>query len=228
MTLSERVIAVTGASGAMGAAVVKALAAQGAIVAQIDHSPLSAVRSGELQFGGVDLADLQATVAVFERVAAAAGHIDGLVNIAGGFKYQPLNEGSLDAWDAMYRINLLTAVSSCKAALPYLLKSSHGRIVNVGAMGAVTAAAGMGPYAASKAGVAKLTEALSSELKDRGVTVNAVLPGTIDTARNREDMPRADFSKWVTPAQIAAVIAFLLSDAAAAVTGALIPVAGRI
>ena len=103
-----------------------------------------------------------------------------------------------------------------------------GRIVNVGAMGAIKAAAGMGAYAASKAGVAKLTEALADELKDRGITVNAIMPSTLDTPRNRADMPQADFTRWVAPVEAAEVIAFLVSDAARAVTGALIPVAGRV
>jgi NAD(P)-dependent dehydrogenase (short-subunit alcohol dehydrogenase family) len=95
-------------------------------------------------------------------------------------------------------------------------------------MGAVKAAAGMGAYAASKAGVAKLTEALADELKGRGITVNAILPSTLDTPRNRLDMPKADFSRWVTLTEAAEVIAFLVSDAASAVTGALIPVVGRV
>src|SRR5882724_6842090 len=125
----------------------------------------------------------------------------------------------------MYRINLRTVVNSCQAALPHLLQASGGRIVNVGAMGAAKASTGMGPYAAAKAGVAKLTEALADELKDRGVTVNALLPSILDTPRNRLDMPAADFSRWVAPAAIGEVIAFLISDSAGAVTGALIPVA---
>jgi len=111
--------------------------------------------------------------------------------------------------------------------LPHLLRSGGGRIVNVGAMAAGKAGAGMGAYAASKAGVARLTEALADELKDQGITVNAILPSTLDTAKNRLDMPQADFSRWVTPAKAAEVIAFLVSDNASAVTGALIPVVGR-
>jgi len=107
------------------------------------------------------------------------------------------------------------------------LQSGGGRIVNVGAMAAMKAAAGMGAYAASKAGVAQLTEALADELKDQRITVNAVLPSTLDTPKNRLDMPQADFTRWVTPAQAAEVIAFLVSDKASAVTGALIPLTGR-
>jgi NAD(P)-dependent dehydrogenase (short-subunit alcohol dehydrogenase family) len=101
-------------------------------------------------------------------------------------------------------------------------------VINVGAGAAARpAGAGIGAYAASKAGVHKFTESLAEEVKARGVTVNAVLPGIIDTPENRAQMPQADHSKWVTPASIASVIAFLASHHAAAVTGALIPVYGR-
>jgi NAD(P)-dependent dehydrogenase (short-subunit alcohol dehydrogenase family) len=86
----------------------------------------------------------------------------------------------------------------------------------------------MGAYAASKAGVLRFTEALAEELKDRGVTVNAVLPSIIDTPTNRADMPEADFNRWVTPQALSRVVAFLLSDDAAAITGACLPVTGRV
>jgi NAD(P)-dependent dehydrogenase (short-subunit alcohol dehydrogenase family) len=122
---------------------------------------------------------------------------------------------------------VMTARNASHAALPHLSRSGSGRIVNVGAMGALQAGSGMGPYAASKAGVHRLTEALASEWKGK-VTVNAVLPSTIDTAANRASMPKADFAKWVAPSELAEVILFLASDAASAVTGALIPVNGRV
>jgi NAD(P)-dependent dehydrogenase (short-subunit alcohol dehydrogenase family) len=96
----------------------------------------------------------------------------------------------------MFRVNLLTAVVSCGAVVPYLLRSRHGAIVNVGATGAINAACGMGAYAASKAGVVKLTEALADEVKDRGVTVNAVLPSILNTPGNRASMPNADFTRF--------------------------------
>ena len=115
-----------------------------------------------------------------------------------------------------------------KTALPAMLERGRGRIINIGAGAAAgRAAAGMGAYTASKAGVQRLTESLSDEVKDRGITVNAILPGTIDTPRNRADMPHADFTRWVAPEEIAEVILFLASDAARAVTGAAIPVLGR-
>jgi NAD(P)-dependent dehydrogenase (short-subunit alcohol dehydrogenase family) len=228
VNLSGKVIAVTGAYGALGAAVAKILSGCGAQVAHLDHAPIPAGSpAGELALGGIDLADEAAAVAAISTIVKSAGRLDGLVNIAGGFRFEKLDGGTLESWDSMYRMNLRTAVCCCKAALPHLLKSGGARIVNVGALGAVKAGAGMGAYAASKAGIAKLTEALAEELKDRGITVNAVLPSTMDTARNRIDMPTADFSRWVAPSSMGQVIAFLLSEAAGVVTGALIPVSGR-
>jgi NAD(P)-dependent dehydrogenase (short-subunit alcohol dehydrogenase family) len=127
----------------------------------------------------------------------------------------------------MYALNVLTTLNASQSAIPHLAAAGAGRIVNVGAMGALQAGAGMGPYAASKAAVHRLTEALAAEWKGR-ITVNAVLPSTIDTAANRASMPKADFAKWVTPQELADVILFLVSDAASAVTGALLPVSGRV
>jgi len=226
---SGKVIAVTGAFGAMGAAVAATLAGFGAQVARLDHAPVPpGSSSGSLSYGGIDLADDAAAVSAIQRIVQETGRLDGLVNIAGGFRFETLEQGMLETWDSQYRMNLRTAVACCKAALPHLLKSGHGRIINIGALGALKAGAGMGAYAASKAGIAKLTEALADELKDRGTTVNALLPSTLDTPRNRLDMPTADFSRWVTPAAIGEVIAFLISDSAGAITGALIPVAGRV
>jgi len=227
--LDGRVVAVTGAFGALGAAVAQTLSGFGARVARLDQAPAPAesVRLG-LAYGGIDLAEDDAASSVMMSIVREAGHLDGLVNIAGGFKFEKLEGGHLETWDSMYRMNLRTAVACCKAASPHLLKSGNARIVNIGALGAVKAGAGMGAYAASKAGVAKLTEALADELKDRGITVNALLPSTLDTPRNRLDMPNAEFDRWVAPAAIGDVIAFLMSDSASAVTGALIPVAGRV
>jgi NAD(P)-dependent dehydrogenase (short-subunit alcohol dehydrogenase family) len=225
---SGKVIAVTGAFGALGSAVATALAGFGAQVARLDHAAVpSGLPSASLSYGGLDLADDAAAATVVRQIVEATGRLDALVNIAGGFHFEKLEQGTLETWDSQYRMNLRTAVACCKAALPHLVKSGHGRIINIGALGAVKAGAGMGAYAASKAGVAKLTEALADELKDQGVTVNALLPSTLDTPRNRVDMPDADFSRWVAPAAIGELIAFLISDSGGAITGALIPVAGR-
>jgi len=181
-----------------------------------------------LVFGGVDLTDLEATRRVMVATSMRFGGIDVLVNIAGGFQWEKLETGDPETWDQLYAMNLRTAVVCCKTALPSMLERGRGRIINIGAGAAAgRAAAGMGAYTASKAGVQRLTESLSEEVKDRGITVNAILPGTIDTPRNRADMPDADFGRWVAPDDIAEVILFLASDEARAVTGAAIPVSGR-
>lgn len=227
--LAGKRVAVTGGFGALGRAVAEVLTRQGARVALLDRSAAPAVQPAcELALGGVDLSDAAAANAAFAQAAAGLGGLDGLVNVAGGFRWELVSGGSVDTWDAMHQMNLRTALLASQAAMPHLLRQGRGRIVNVGALASQQAAQGMGAYAASKAGVARLTEALAEELKDRRITVNAVLPSILDTPANRADMPQADFSRWVQPAQLAEVIAFLLQDAAADVTGALIPVRGRV
>jgi 3-oxoacyl-[acyl-carrier protein] reductase len=180
-----------------------------------------------LELGGVDLSDpLQAKKAV-DAAALHFGRLDALINIAGGFTFEAVAEGDSKSWQRMYALNVLTALNTSRAALAHLAASRAGRIVNIGALGALQAGAGMGAYAASKSGVHRLTEALAAEWKGK-ITVNAVLPSIIDTEANRASMPKADFSKWVRPQELAEVILFLASDAASAVTGALLPVAGRV
>jgi NAD(P)-dependent dehydrogenase (short-subunit alcohol dehydrogenase family) len=229
MSLTGRRIAVTGAFGSLGAAVVQAALLAGARVAAIDRAdaPPAGIDPGQAErFGGVDLADTAQARDVIDEAARTLGGLDALVNIAGTFRFETLTDGSPDAWDLLYRVNLRTAVAASKAALAHL--PDGGRIINIGAAAALKAGAGMGAYAASKSGVMRLTESLAEELKPRGITVNAVLPSIIDTAPNRRDMPKADFDKWVKPSQLAEVIVFLLSDQASAITGALIPVTGRV
>ncbi len=231
--LQDFVVAVTGAFGNLGMAVAHMAAEHGAQVAMIGHATtppteLTAPLDGALIVGGIDLTGFESAQAAMTRIAEHFGHLDALVNIAGAFRWQTLADGDLATWDFLYATNLRATVTATKAALPLLLQRPTGRIVNVGANAARKAGAGMGAYAASKAGVARFTEGLAEELKDRSITVNAILPGIIDTPQNRADMPDADTSRWVSPEEIAAVIGFLLSADAAAVTGALIPVTGRL
>jgi NAD(P)-dependent dehydrogenase (short-subunit alcohol dehydrogenase family) len=226
--MKGKIVVVTGASGALGKVVVASAQAKGAKVAAIDHAA-SAVKAtaDRIELGGVDLTDATAAKKAIDAAASHFGKLDALINIAGGFAFEKIAEGDPKTWQRLYALNVLTALNASQAATPYLVASSAGRIVNVGAMGALQAGAGMGPYAASKAGVHRLTEALAAEWKGK-ITVNAVLPSTIDTAANRASMPNADFAKWVRPEELADVILFLASDAASAVTGALLPVNGRV
>jgi NAD(P)-dependent dehydrogenase (short-subunit alcohol dehydrogenase family) len=220
-----RSIIVTGGFGVLGQAVAEAFAAQGDKVARIDFAPAAKSQvPGGLDIGGVDLTDAAATTAALEKVVTAHGGIDVLVNVAGGFAWETLTEGSIDTWAKMQAMNLMSNATITKLALPHLIAAEEARIVNIGAGAAVKAGLGMGAYAASKSGVHRLTEALAEELAGQGVTVNAVLPSIIDTPTNRADMPDADRSQWVQPQAIAEVILFLASRAAAPITGALIPV----
>jgi len=226
--MNGKVLVITGALGALGKVVTETAVKHGARVAGVDHAPSQAAATPErIELGGVDLSDAAQAKKAIDAVAAHFGRIDALVNIAGGFTYETVAEGDIKSWQRMYALNVLTALNTSRAAIPHLQASSAGLIVNTGAMGALQAGSGMGPYAASKAGVHRLTETLAAELKGK-ITVNAVLPSTIDTSANRASMPKADFSKWVTPQELAEVILFLVSDAASAVTGALIPVSGRV
>jgi NAD(P)-dependent dehydrogenase (short-subunit alcohol dehydrogenase family) len=220
-----RSIIVTGGFGVLGQAVAEAFIAAGDKVSRVDfvataHTPLP----GALDVGGVDLTDATATQVALDKIAAAHGGLDVLVNVAGGFIWETLEGGSIDSWARMQSMNLISNATITRLALPLLQMSAAGRVINIGAGAAIKAGMGMGAYAASKSGVHRLTEALAEELAGTSVTVNAVLPSIIDTPTNRSDMPDADTAQWVQPAALAEVILFLASPAARAITGALIPV----
>lgn len=219
--MKGKTIVITGAGGVLGRAVARAAEACGAVLALIDIAPLE--EGPGFRFGEVDLANFAAAQQVMAAIQARAGRLDVLLNIAGGFRWQMLENGNLETWDDLYRMNVKATVCASKAALPHLVEARHGAIVNVGAASALRASAGMGAYAASKSGVMRLTESLAEEFKGR-VRVNAVLPSIIDTPANRKDMPDADFSKWVQPCDLAEVMLFLASPNARAVTGALVTV----
>ena len=226
--MDGKVIVVTGALGALGSVVVDSALARGARVASVDHAPTQVpATANQLELGGVDLTDAAAAKKAIDAAASHFGRLDALINVAGGFAFETVAEGDPKTWQRMYALNVTTTLNASRAAIPHLIASGAGRIVNVGALGALQTGAGMGPYAASKAGVHRLTEALAAEYKGR-ITANAVLPSIIDTAANRASMPKADFGKWVRPTELADVILFLASEAASAITGALVPVSGRV
>jgi NAD(P)-dependent dehydrogenase (short-subunit alcohol dehydrogenase family) len=219
---------VTGGFGVLGMALGKMAAGAGWHVALVDRtktapSELAGEAGDVTAFPDADLLDEAATLALFTRIGEQLGGIDALANVAGGFTWTTAERADASVWRGMHEMNVLTALSASRAALPALRKS-RGSIVNVGANAALRAAAGMGPYTAAKAGVHKLTEALAEELRPSFVRVNAVLPSIIDTPGNRRDMPDADRSAWVAPEDLARVILFLASAEATAVNGALVPV----
>ena len=225
--MTDRVIAITGGHGVLGRAVLEAALADGLKVAVIDHAMGHATPDGVLEVGDVDLTDPAQAGQAVAAVIGRFGRLDALLNIAGGFVWQSTDDAD-PAWDRMHALNVTTALNASRAALPHLKASDEGRIVNVGSAAALKAGAGMGAYGAAKAGVHALTQALAEELKASSVTVNAVLPSIIDTPANRKDMPDADPAQWVAPADLAAVILFLASPASRAMTGALVPVTGRV
>lgn len=220
-----RKIIVTGAFGALGRAVLRGLGRQGARLGAIDATATPDNLFADLMCPHVDLTDEAATKEAVVRCVRHMSGVDGLVNIAGGFQWAPIIGGSDAVWDSLYDMNLRTTLHATRAVLPHM--SLGGSIVNVGAAAANKAALGMGPYTASKAAVAKLTEALADEVKDADIRVNLVQPSILDTEANRRDMPDGDFARWVAPEALADVIIFLLSDQSRAVTGASILVNGR-
>lgn len=230
---TDKVVVITGAVGNLGQACAQAFAQAGAKCALVDRSsgrlaPAFPASAGVMLVEGIDLADAAHADRAVQAVLARFGRVDVWVNTVGGFAGgKKVHEDGLDTWERMQRINLLTTLNACRAVVPPMLKQGGGRIVNVGARAGLAGVAGLGAYGASKSAVIYLTQTLAAELKDQGINVNCVLPGTIDTPQNRRDMPQADFAKWVAPAAIADAIVFLASDSARAVTGAALPVYGR-
>jgi NAD(P)-dependent dehydrogenase (short-subunit alcohol dehydrogenase family) len=230
--LGGKLVVVTGAFGAVGASMVDALSREGAVVVAIDKAsaPPTRFQPSVHVFAGTDIADSASIGRVADEVSALGIGVYGLVNVAGAFRFETVGDGSIATWDLLYSVNLRTAVIASHAFLPALRATArstgHARIVNIGANASQQAGRGMGAYAASKAGVAKLTEALAAELSSESITVNALLPTVVDTPANRRDMPNEKFSAWVTPAQLTDVALFMLSERSAAITGALLVVRG--
>jgi NAD(P)-dependent dehydrogenase (short-subunit alcohol dehydrogenase family) len=226
MALEGKVVAVTGGNGTLGRAVAAEAIAQGATVALVDlgFAELPTWPSARVTSHRADLVDAGASARCF----AAIGPIDALCNVAGGFAMGPaVHETDAALWQRMFDLNVTTLLNSVRAVVPAMLARGHGKIVNVGARSGLKGLPMMGAYCSAKSVVIRLTESLSAELRDKGINVNCVLPSIIDTPPNRSDMPNADFTRWVAPGDLAKVICFLASDAAAALHGAAIAVDNR-
>jgi NAD(P)-dependent dehydrogenase (short-subunit alcohol dehydrogenase family) len=223
---------ITGGTGGLGTAVVDAFVAAGwrVVVPWIDPKELARLPARD----GLTLieADLFEADSVKEVVGAAAGEPDAplraAVNLVGGFAAGArVHETPIEDFERQFRLNLRPTYLVAQAALPHLAASGGGSIVCVSTRAALEPFSGAAGYAASKAAVLAFAKAVATEYSDDGVRCNAILPSVIDTPGNRASMPDADHSKWVSPAQIAAVIHFLCSDESQATSGAAIPVYGR-
>ncbi len=179
-----------------------------------------------LTIGCEDLAQPEAAARAIGLATDRLGGLDGVLHLAGAFDWRPVAESDAKLWQALFRANLETTLSVVKAALPRL--APDGAIVTIGAAAAVPSGAGMAPYAASKSAVARLTESLAAEIRPGGIRINTLLPAIIDTPANRAAMPDADVSIWTHPDAIAEAAAFLVSPAARAIHGALIPVTNAV
>jgi NAD(P)-dependent dehydrogenase (short-subunit alcohol dehydrogenase family) len=221
MDMKGKVVLITGGAGALGQTVVPAFVSTGASVILGDRTPVQVPGITALK---ADFTDQTQVRNLVDEVIGTSGRLDALINLVGGFATGRLVETDVSLWQRMLTMNLTSAFLLSQAVLPSMLQHGQGRIVHVAARAALEPFAGAAAYIVSKAGLIGLIRTLSSELEGSGVTVNAVLPSTIDTPANRRAMPAADPSKWARPDSIAHTLTFLASDAASQINGALIPI----
>ncbi|HET8721859.1 MAG TPA: SDR family NAD(P)-dependent oxidoreductase [Nitrospira sp.] len=219
--MKEKVVLITGGAGALGQTVVPLFISTGASIFLGDLHPVQLPGVTSLQADFTDEAQVRSLVG---EVIRTSGRIDALVNLVGGFATGRAVETDASLWQRMLGMNLTSAFLLSRAVLPSMLERRQGRIVHVAAQAALKPFPGAAAYIVSKAGLVGLIRTLSSELDGTGVTVNAVLPSTIDTPANRKAMPAADPSKWARPESIAEALKFLASDAASQINGALLPI----
>ncbi len=230
---TDHVVIVTGAAGNLGQSVARAFYDAGANLTLVDRAqdrlphlyPDLADSPDHFLATSVDLTDVEAVEGMVAGAIDRFGRIDSLINAAGGYRAGvPVHELSLADWDFMLNLNARTVLILSRAVAPHMIRQQRGRIVNVAARAALKGGAGMAAYSASKSAVVRLTESMGAELREEGINVNCVLPSALDTPQNRQAMPQADFSQWLSPAALADIILFLASDAARALHGAAITV----
>jgi NAD(P)-dependent dehydrogenase (short-subunit alcohol dehydrogenase family) len=232
---TDQVIVITGAAGNLGNAVAKSFLEQNGIVCGIDH------RKGRMEdlknfptdqgkfypFEDIDVTDSADMAALVDKIHDQVGTIDILVNTVGGFSMgESVHEMSDEMWQRMMDLNVHSFLSTTSAIVPDMIKKNRGKVISIGSKAALNGSANTGAYAAAKGALLRLTESMAEELRDKSIQVNSVLPGTIDTPENRQAMPNSDYSKWVSPEQVAKVILFLSSSASDGITGTAIPVNG--
>lgn len=231
MMLRDHVAVVTGGTGALGQAVTLRLLAEGAVVAVPYAVEKERERLWErvappdrarLVLEPVDVTDLAAMTAFGDRLVKARGRLDVLVAGVGGFAGGALVETDEATWRRMLDLNLTSAFAAARAVVPHMLRAGYGRVVVVASRAVVPPAAGFIAYTVAKAGAIALVQALAQETRSQGVTVNAVLPSTMDTPANRAAMPDSDRKGWVPVEAVADAIVMLVRPAAAHVTGTLL------
>lgn len=237
MDVTDKVALITGATGALGSAVTKAfLDAQTHVaIAYRSEEALKALepqldqfRSNVKAINADVLQDAQVQ-SLIDEVIDEFGRVDFLINIVGGFLGGvPIAETAEQQWDDMMNLNLKSAFLCSRNSLPHMIEQKFGRIINIGAKAGLQAVPGMSAYSASKAGLINFTQTLAVEGREYNIRANIVIPSIIDTAENRTAMPQADYGNWVKPGSIARIILFLCSDEADDISGAVIPVYGKV
>ena len=223
MCLQGKVLVVTGGTGALGRVVTPLLSHAGGKVIVIDRSSPLHGQSNQRGFAA-DVTDETDVSRVVNDVIKREGRLDVLINLVGGFASGHATETDLTVWQNMLTLNVTAAFVLSRAVIPHMVAQKAGRIIHIAARAAVDPFPGAAAYIVSKAALVSLIQVLALELGDTGVTVNGVLPTTIDTPANRMSMPMADPSKWARPESIAQTLVFLASDKADQINGALIPV----
>ena len=229
---TDKVYIVTGAAGNVGSAVAHLLASRGGRVAAVDTvadrlaATVAALPGAgrHLALSEFNLMDAAASQALVAKVVAEMGGLAGVATTVGGFAMAKIEDAGLDQWDLMFNLNVKTTWNIYRAAVPALRSAGGGSLVGIGSAAGLRGSGQMAAYSATKSAVMRLTESLADELWKESIRVNAVLPTTIDTPQNRASMPDADGSGWVKPSEVAETMAFLLSDAASAISGQLLQV----
>lgn len=233
LDFSGQTIIVTGATGNLGAAIARLLSRHGGqlVIADVSAERVAALGrelgSPVAEVANADVRTAAGCASIADAALGRFGRIDGLANTVGGFKLAGITAGAADDWAMLLELNALSALRLSEAVLPTMATQAYGRIVNIAAGAGQKSFAGASVYAASKAALLRITETISEEHKSDGVTANCVIPGTMKTPQNAAAMPDADQSTWIETDSVAALVAFLLSKDAAAVTGAAIPATGR-
>jgi NAD(P)-dependent dehydrogenase (short-subunit alcohol dehydrogenase family) len=228
MILTDKVVLIAGGSGGLGRTVVPIVAGAGARVITADRNPPASTASSiALKADVTDEADVRRLV---NEVIRTQGRLDVLINLVGGFAMGPVQETEATLWQRMLTMNLTAAFLLSKAVLPHMVERGAGRILHTAAWAAVEPFPGAAAYIVAKSGLLALIRVLALELKGSGVTINGVLPTTIDTPANRASMPDVDPSTWAKPESIAKTLLFLASEEAGQISGAAVPVgtSGRV